>query len=196
MDKNDIYRRMAIRNLAIVVVLVCLTWQNADASRSEVDLMEQTIEDISDLREQMSLKMTEATQIHGKLQERAEELKEEIREEKKQGKVKNFQQTSQLPRIYFNLKLLQTLLAYMHEIESRILYYKTGNQRLEFLLIQAQDDLKVIKTLRSLDVQELLLQTNEAIAIHQPAIQGHMMDMEDITLPPVEVVWRETVRND
>jgi len=177
------------------VLMFCLNGQHAVA-RSEADLMEQTIADIGDLRAKMSEKMAEASQIHLKLHEWAEELKAEIREEEKQNHVKNYRQASGLPRVHFNLKLLQMIQAYMQELEGRIRYYQAGNQRLEFLLIQAQDDLKVIKTLRNLDVQKLLIQTNEALAIYQPAIQGHMIDMADVTLPPVEVVWRETVRGD
>ena len=196
MEKRVQYLIKGTHIFLMAAMMVCLVWQGAAASRSEIDLMEQTIADITDLRDNMSQKMKEATQIHRKLYEQSEELKEEIRWEQKRNNVKKYQQAAALPRVQFNLKLLQTLLAYMQELESRIVYYKAGNQRLEFLLIQAQDDLKVINTLRNLDVQELLIKANEAIATHQPAIQGHMIDMADITLPPVEVVWRKTVQSD
>ena len=69
-----------VARVLLIAVAVCLSWQGTATSRSEVDLMEQTLEDITDLREKMLKKMAEASQIHLKLDEKARELREEIHE--------------------------------------------------------------------------------------------------------------------
>ena len=147
--------------------------------------------EISSLQHSLSEKIALAMTKKEQLEEKTESLKQEIRHEKEQMQVESYPNAVLIPRIDYNLKLIQLLLGYTTSLEEKIVYFQNGRDTLDFFFQQAQDDLLMIKTLNDLEVDKLIAQINSALDEYTSETTKPLFDVDAVPLKDAEQIWNE-----
>ncbi len=146
------------------------------------------------LREGLSNRHREASELTENLKARMAKFKSEIGSERKRSGVKTFEAALRNPRIDYNIKLIQQILAYISRLDDKISYLKTGKDELEFLSAQADDSLRIFGTLNDMEIDELLDQLNQTSRKYQPEAKKLIIIMENCTRIPAENIWNGFVK--
>ena len=151
------------------------------------------IAEISSLQQSLSEKITLALDKKKQLELKAEALKNEIRQEKNQLQIDSYQEAILIPRIDYNLKLIQLFLGYVTSLNEKIVYFQNGHETLGFYFQQAQDDLLMIKTLNDLEVDKLIALINSALDEFSPETTRPLFDVDGVLLIDTEQIWNDIV---
>ena len=150
--------------------------------------------EISSLQHSLSEKITLATDKRKQLEAKAEDLKNEIRQKKEQLELDSYQMAILVPRIDYNLKLIQLLHGYSTRLTEKIIYFQNGYDTLDFYLQQAEDDLLMIKTLNDLEVDKLIAQINSTLDEFTPETTKPLFDVDGVPLKDTEEIWNDIFR--
>jgi outer membrane murein-binding lipoprotein Lpp len=147
--------------------------------------------EISSLQQGLSDKIALAMDKRNQLGQKTEALQEEIRQQKDELQIDSYQKGILIPRIDYNLKLIQLLLGYITGLNAKILYFQNGLETLGYYRQQAQDDLLMIKTLNDLEVDKLIAQINSALDEYTPETTKPLFDVDGVSLKDTEQIWNE-----
>ena len=125
------------------------------------------------------------------LQKRLNELRDEIKIEKNRFSANASQAPIENLRINYNLNLIQHLRAYIEQLDERIAYFQSGNERLKFYLLQIKDDIAIINTLKDLQIENLIARIDTVLDEFIPETKKQIFNALDIRLMPIEEVWSE-----
>ena len=178
----------------ILVVLVLLILSNpAAADNRKTAALEQKMIEISALRVKIIDKIDQGIEMRILLQKRLKELRDEIKIEQNRSGINEYelQASPGNLRIIYNLNLIQHLRAYIDQLDERIDYFQTGNERLKFYLRQIEDDIAIINTLQDMEVENLISRIDTLLDEFIPETKKKIFDAFEIRLMPVEQVWSE-----
>jgi hypothetical protein len=158
---------------------------------AQILTLKQKMKAISELHDEVSKKIDVITQLGQKLNDRKQTFIAEIIKEAKGRQVSGYKEAINVPRIHYNLKLIQKLEGYTIALHQKIAYLKDANEQLVFYYQQIEDDLKIIETLRDMDVDGLLLGINRALDAYMPETQKHIIYADQIEYYHPQEVWRK-----
>ena len=147
--------------------------------------------EISDLHEEVSQKIVLITKMRRELNTRLQTFIEEIIQEAKGRNISSYNEAIKLPRIHYNLKLIQKLEGYMTALRLKIAYLKDATAQLEFYYQQIDDDLRIIDTLQEMDIEELIGGIDRALDAYTPETQKHIIYADRIEFHPPQKLWRK-----
>ena len=196
-----IFERFQVRKLVMkktlaygmVVGLLWLCW-SMDAYCLNTMELNRKMSEISSLQHNLASKVNLAAEKRNHMEQKVIELQNEIKAQNKQFNIQSYQMAIQIPRIEYNLKLIQLLLGYITRLDERIEYFENGNETLTFFFQQAEDDLMMIKTLNDLETDKLISQINEILDEYIPETGRPMFDVNDVPLKDPEKIWNEVAR--
>ena len=174
-----------------IVLIVFLVAGSLYASGYKTTQLNRKMAEISSLQHSLSDKIALATDKRNQLEHKTEALQEEIRQQKDQLQIDSYQKGLLIPRIDYNLKLIQLLLGYIARLNEKILYFQNGNETLSYYFRQAQDDLLMIKTLNDLEVNKLIAQINSALDEYTSETTKPLFDVDGVLLKDTEQIWNE-----
>ena len=157
--------------------------------------LKRKIHEISTLRLTVGSQVDTAVKTREQLQNQIDELAKEINRELLNRGINSYSQAAKVPRIKFNIKLIQQLLAYIDRLDQREQYYRIGNETLEHLNQQVNDDLKLIRTLNDMEVDELIDRINSVLDEYIPETQRPLFSVDNIETRSAEEIWRGIVKN-
>jgi hypothetical protein len=175
-----------------LLVLSILNSPAAAGSRKTAALEKKVIQ-ISALRVKIIDKIDQGIEMRIFLQKRLNELQDEIKVEQNRFGINGSQTPLENLRINYNLKLIQHLRAYIDQLDERIAYFQTGNERLKFYLRQIKDDIAIINTLKDLEIENLIGRIDTVLDEFIPETQKKIFDALDIRLMPTEQIWSEII---
>jgi len=158
------------------------------------DKIQYKITELSELRERLSQKQEEVTQLIYDYHNGIVKIKNEILDETQQKSITTYEQASRDSRVNYDLILIQRKQAYIQkltEIEQRL---KIGTYELEYLEREADDDLKMAKILRNKETENLVEEINRVIKKYMPDASNLVINIDDKGLQSPEEIWREIVR--
>jgi hypothetical protein len=179
-------------SLLSLLVLSILSSPAVASSRKTAALGQKVIE-ISALRVKIIDKIDQGIEMRIFLQERLNELRDEIKVEQNRFGINGHEAPLENLRINYNLNLIQHLRAYIDQLDERIAYFQTGNERLKFYLRQIKDDIAIINTLKDLEIENLIDRIDTVLDEFIPETQKPIFDAFDIRLMPTEQVWSEII---
>ena len=133
-------------------------------------------------------------QKQAQLNQRVDELEEEIKLEIEQLQIESYLKAIRNPRIEFDLKLIQLLIGYLYGINEKISSFQNGYQTLVFFQQQAQDDLRMIKTLNDMEIDKLISQINSVLDEFFPELSKPVFDAQSIPMKDTEKIWNEIIQ--
>ena len=161
------------------------------ASEHKTSELHRKMAEISSLQQKLSQKISLAMQKQEQLNQRVDELEKEIKLEKEQLQIESYLKAIRNPRIEFDLKLIQLLIGYIYGINQKISSFQNGYQTLVFFQQQAQDDLRMIKTLNDMEIDELITQINSVLDEFFPELSKPVFDAHNIPMKETEKIWNE-----
>ena len=193
MRGNKVSKRI-ICICGLAFLMAVLPARDLPASSSKADMLRQRIEQILSLRENISKKRTQAIEIRENLKEQTAAFREEIIDSYKLLKITSHEEAMHSPRISYDLMLILQLHAYTSRLNEKIEIFESGDAKLEFLYLLADDDLKIIETLNHMKIEKLMAQIDKTITEYNSITEEHLIDAKDIVLgEPVEI-WNEIIQ--
>lgn len=171
--------------LAAVLLVPALAWANP-----KVETLKQKIADINLLHQQLSDRSRQVQSARDALMTQKQELTNEIAVLMKSDDISSYRQAENNLRIHYNLSLLGILEAYMQTLETKLRLYQTGCDKLSYLSVLADDDIKMITTLNDLEIDALTTQISLVINRYLP--EAHVIQIDPVRIEPVppEQVWK------
>jgi hypothetical protein len=173
--------------LSILLLLILFSLASAGSPKTEA--LEQKISEISSLRVTIIDKIDQSVEMRTRLEQNLAELREEIRSEQRRSGIYSHHEAMQNLRIRYNLSLIQVLQAYVRQLNERIAYFQTGNERLKFFVHQIKDDIAVINTLKDMETENLIEGINRVLDEFIPETKKQIFNVADIRILPSENVW-------
>lgn len=164
------------------------------AASSKADILRQKIGQILSLREKISKKRMHAIEIRENLKGQVSKLRAEIIGDRKRLKIMSYQEAIHSPRIYYDLMLVLQLHAYISKLNKKIEVFASGNTKLEFLYLQADDDLKIVETLNHMKIERLMAQIDKALREYISIDDEYLLNSNDIVLEEPVEIWNEIIQ--
>ena len=102
---------------------------------NQILTLKQKMIEISDLHEKVAQKIAVITEMRRELNTRLQTFIEEIIQEAKGRQISTYNEAIHIPRIHYNLKLIQKLEGYMTAFRQKIAYLKDTNEQLVFYFL-------------------------------------------------------------
>ena len=166
------------------------------AASAEADILRQKIGQTLSLREKISKKRIQAIKIRENLNGQVSELRAEIIGDQKRLKTMSYQEAIHSPRIYYDLMLVLQLRAYISKLNKKIEVFTGGTAKLEFLYLQADDDLKIIETLNHMRVERLMAQIDKALRKYTSIYDEYLFNANNIVLEKPVEIWNEIIQQE
>jgi hypothetical protein len=188
MDGSRRTRTIVLAMLAalLVAVGVCA----ADAGKPAE--LQRALEDIRRAEQGVRTRISQAVDLRTRLRLEGEGLKTEIRDEQRRCAVQSYPGVLQIPRVDYNLRLLQRVGGYVEQIDARIAELQTFVACFERHREQIRDESRLLRTLKDADISFLMRQV--AATVEQAAAR---CAAPLIVLPaaqrPMEAVWADAV---
>jgi hypothetical protein len=181
---------ISMTSLMIYLLFCCPSY----ASEHKISELHRKMAEISSLKQKLSQKISLAMQKQEQLNQKVAELEKEIKFEKEQLQIKSYLKATRNPRIEFDLKLIQLLIGYLYGINEKISSFQNGYQTLVFFQQQAQDDLRMIKTLNDIEIDKLISQINSVLDEFFPELSKPVFDAQSIPMKDTEKIWNEIIQ--
>lgn len=184
-------------NVVIRSTLVCLLLVNissiAGAANSKTEELQRKIADIRLLQQQLEDRKQQAETVLKSLSVQQGDLASEVRLLQRSFDFKSYQQVQNNDRARYNIELLRNILAYSEAFSKKIKIYQTGNDKLNYLLELAEDDIKMMRTLSDFQIDALATQIS--LVINKYLHEAHIIqiDPKNIKPPSPEKVWESIV---
>jgi hypothetical protein len=153
--------------------------------------LQQKMAEISLLQSQINERKSEAIEIREKLYMQLSDLTTEIKTILDQEKIKTFESAKEVPRIYHNIQLSSEIYAYISQFNQKIRFYQIGQDKLDYLYQQADDDLKIINTLTHLKIEALLTQIDAVIFEYLPEAHRILISLDNMNSIDAKTVWNK-----
>ena len=164
------------------------------ASEHKTSELHRKMAEISSLQKKLSQKISLAMQKQEQLNQKVGELEKEIKFEKEQLQIKSYLKAIRIPRIEFDLKLIQLLIGYIYGINEKISSFQNGYKTLVFFQQQVKDDLRMIKTLNDMEIDKLITQINSVLDEILPELSKPVFDAQSIPMKDTEKIWNEIIQ--
>ena len=185
-------KRIFCSCLLSLLVLSILSSPAVASSRKTAALEQKSVE-ISALRVKIIDKIDQGIEMRIFLQKRLNELRDEIKIEQNRFGINGHEAPLENLRINYNLNLIQHLRAYIAQLDERIAYFETGNERLKFYLRQIKDEIAIINTLKDMEIENLVDRIDTVLDEFIRETQKPIFDALNIRLMPIEQVWNEII---
>jgi hypothetical protein len=147
--------------------------------------------EISSLCSKLMERRTQAVGLYEKLKRHMETLEIEIENEKKRSQIISYQTAISNLRVDYDIRLIQKIRAYITGLKEKIQYLEVGSEELEFLYQQADDDLKICKTLNDMKIERLMAQVDKIFHKYECEAAKLVLDENAIVPVPAEQIWNE-----
>lgn len=183
-------KSLSCAGLAILIIYILLC-KPSYANEHKTSELKRKMAEISSLQQSLSDKISQAKQRQKQLKHKMDELEKEIKAEKEQLQIESYLKAIRVPRIEFNLQLIQLLFGYTTRLTDKIIYFQNGCQTLDFFRQQAQDDLLMIRTLNDMEIDKLIANINLVLDEFIPELSKPVFDTKDIVSKDTEKIWNE-----
>jgi hypothetical protein len=175
--------------LFILVVMMGFFSNGALANNSKINDLQQKVADMALIHHQLNDRVEQAKMIREKLRHQNQTFLDEIDDLRQQHRIKTYKQADQNLRIHYNIRLIASIEAYLRQVQSKIFYLETGQDKLAYLQKLASDDIRMIGALNDLEIDALTTQIS--LVINQYLAEAHVLqiDTQLVTPSSPETIW-------
>ena len=125
--------------------------------------LQRALEDIRRAEQTVRARAVQAEALRSHLRQEGEGLKAEIRDEQRRNGAQPYPGAVQIPRVDYNLRLLQRLNGYLEQIDARLAEFQAVSAGFERHRERIRDELRMLRTLKDADISDLLRQLAAAL---------------------------------
>ena len=176
---------------AMLVLCVLLMWTAPGYANEKISELNQKIADITLLDKQLHDRYEQVVTIQADLKNQKKNYAAEISILAKSLQISTYEEASQQFRIHYNLELLRTINAYLDELDIKLLFYQSGQNRLQYLRQMAEDDIKMISAINDMKIEALVTQISLVVSRYLPEAHVIQIDVDNIVKPTSRTIWNE-----
>jgi chromosome segregation ATPase len=120
--------------------------------------LQRALEDIRRAEQTVRARAVQAEALRSHLRQEGEGLKAEIRDEQRRSGAPPYPGAVSIPRVDYNLRLLQRLNGYLEQIDARLAEFQAVSAGFERHRERIRDELRMLRTLKDADIRDLLRQ--------------------------------------
>ena len=177
------------------MIIILMNAIHSGAQSSDSDLLQTKLSEIVILREKIAKNKHQADDIFNQLKYQenifAKEISKKITQEQNRSGIMSYQVVNQYPRIYYDIKLIQQIKAYIAQIKEKIIFYQVSDEKLKFLYHQADDDIKMIQALNNIKINELIERIDSLKIYIDTEIDKKLIDINSFVFEKQETIWKE-----
>ena len=192
--QNNFLNAYTYRSFLFVMVCLLMALPVSVMANTKGDVLRQTMADISLLNSQLAQRRADAAGIRDALSVRLTEIKTEVRRELQQKGIKTEAKALNEPRVFYDLRLMAEIQAYMDRYTQKISFYRVACDRLSYLYQQADDDLKIVNTLSDLKIDALVAQAEKTLDGYLADAQTLVIRPDTLAVEPPEKIWETLQR--
>jgi hypothetical protein len=177
------------RSLIAITVILLMMLPSTVVANAKGEHLRQTMADIALLSGQLAQRKADAAGIRDGLSTRFQELKTEALRECQEKGITTDADALDNPRIFYDLKLMAEIQAYMDRYTEKMGYYRLACDRLSYLYQQADDDLKIVTALSGMKIDALISQAEKILNDYLPDAQTLVVQPGTLTVDPPEKIW-------
>ena len=190
--KNIKIGRIALNmGWAMLVLCALLIWTAPSYANGKIIELKQKIADVTLLDQQLHDRYDQVVTIQADLKNQKKNYEAEISILAKSLQITSYEDASQQFRIRYNLELLRTINAYLDELDIKLLFYQSGQNRLQYLKQMAEDDIKMISTINDMKIEALVTQISLVVSRYLPEAHVIQIDVDNIVKPASRTIWNE-----
>jgi hypothetical protein len=178
------------RSLIALIVVGAMVWSSTATADTKREQLRQTMADISLLNGQLGQRKTDADGIREALSTRLKAIKTEALRELQDKGIHSDAQALSNPRLFYDLRLMAEIQAYIDRYTQKIAYYRVACDRLSYLYQQADDDLKIVSTLSDLKIDALIAQVEKILNGYLPDAQTLVIQPNTLTIESPGKIWK------
>jgi len=144
------------------------------------------------LREQLIKIKTEVINLKESLAKEIQNLKKEIIHEHNHLKIRSYEEAIGVPRVFYNIKLIQELYSYVNGLDKRALFITNGIHEIDFVLAQSKDDLKILENISDMEINKLLIQMEDLSIQYNPDVKKLLLDKIEKKLISPQKIYSKT----
>jgi hypothetical protein len=176
---------------AVIFILVFVLAGVPPAMADEKgESLRRTMAEIALLNTQIADRKADVIAMRQALTQRKEEIKTEILDLCRQKKIKTPSKALNDPRLFYDLKLIAEIRAYIDRYTQKIGYYRVAGDRLSYLYQQADDALKIISTLSGMKIDALTSQAGKVLDDYLPEAQTIIIHPGNLVFDPPQKIWQ------
>lgn len=184
--------KIAAIMLSMLFAVCCVRVESAGADAPGLvssRRLEQRMNEIIALQQKIDRRTALAQEIHSRLKDQFALVRAEIRDELRQRRIDSYAQAVRWQALDHHLSLAQQLFSYMDALDRRVRGLKNDYQRLGFFYQEAVDDLKVIRTLPSLNITAFMADTSRVIEKSRHNLNQYLVDDHDVVHVRTPKIW-------
>jgi hypothetical protein len=193
--KANIKLSQRIHTWGLLLITLLLIPGTILASNSKTSTLRGKMAEISSLRQKVIERKAQASQLCEQLKQRIRELEKEIKGERRGTTIVSFQEAIRNPRIDYNIKLIQKTLSYVSRLNEKIQFFNIASEELAFLYQLAQDNLRILETLKDMEIEKVFDQIDNTSGKYQSEASRLVIDSDGIVLNPPEEIWERIMRD-
>lgn len=184
-----------LAQLSVLIVAMGLFFSGAHANNPKINDLQQKVADMALIHHQLNDRVEQAKMIREKLRHQKQSLLDEVSDLRQQHRIKQYQQADQNLRIHYNIRLIASVEAYLRQVQSKIIYLETGQDKLAYLQKLASDDIRMIDALNDLEIDALTTQIS--LVINQYLAEAHVLQLEADQITPAspQTIWNSIVKS-
>ncbi|NNF99970.1 MAG: hypothetical protein HKM93_11375 [Desulfobacteraceae bacterium] len=160
---------------------------------SSVDL-EQKMAEMTLLNNQLSAQKLNAILLREKLYMNKQSLIDEVAAERGKNRIETYQTAHKNSRVRYNLELIREILGYISIFNDKIRYYQIGNDKLGYLLQQAEDEIRIAQTINDMKIEALVSQIELVMEQYMPEAHTIVIIPDDITYHNPDLIWKRLIQ--
>ena len=159
------------------------------------DEFKHKIDALKILQEKVTDCIDTALSVRADLTVRGREFAAEIKDVHQRHYYGSYVEAIRNPRVHYNLKLIQMVSGYTGALDEKIFFFKDCLEQIRFLYRQAEDELKMMQTLGSLENASLLDRIDRLLIEFRAELKKDLIVPARISFRPCDAIWREIVDN-
>lgn len=177
--------------LCVLFLLIMTTLPSVSTAGDKGAQLRRAMADIALLSGQMNQRKADAVHIREQLADQLKAIEAEAGKIVREEGITSQEKALAHPRLFYDLKLMAEIRAYIDRYSRKIGYYRVAGDRLGYLYQQADDDLKIVNTLSDLKIGALVSQTERILDGYFTDAQTLVIDPQRITIDPPEKMWAQ-----
>ena len=125
--------------------------------------LRRALEDIRRAEQTVQARAVQAEALRSHLRQEGEGLKAEIRDEQRRNGAQPYPGAVQIPRVDYNLRLLQRLNGYLEQIDARLAEFQAISVGFERHRERIRDEQRMLRTLKDAEISDLMRQLAAAL---------------------------------
>ncbi|MFZ0242057.1 MAG: hypothetical protein WAL90_10460 [Desulfobacterales bacterium] len=153
----------------------------------------QKIDALKSLKEKVVGRIHTALAVRAELMVLGRKFADEISDSQRHNRYGSFEDAIRNPRVRHNLTLIEMISGYTGALDKKIEFFKEGLEQIGFVFRQAEDELRMIQALGTLETSDLMVRVERLLTAYQAEAEKELISPAAISHRSCDGIWQDIV---